>query len=165
VQFRASKFSFDFMRFSLPKLDSYKKVTKCYEKLVQEILMKLSSKQGNREQLRMLFNDVDEKFAIILSRKARKSKQIKKHFELLDEFGAEVMAEAKCVLREAVFNCMNRAWMLNHAENRKFAGNNVEMKKKVFFKYMLSFTKELKNGEISPLIDREEVMGMDLFQN
>ena len=65
------------------KVGLLQKVTKCYEKL-QEILMKLSSKQGNREQLRMLFNDVDEKFAIILSRKARKSKQIKKHFELLD---------------------------------------------------------------------------------
>ena len=136
------------------KVGLLQKVTKCYEKLVEEILMKLSSKQGNREQLRMLFNDVDEKFAIILSRKARKNKEIKKHFELLGEFGAEVMAEAKSVLREAVFNCMNRAWMLNHAENRKFAGNNVEMKKKVFFKYMVSFTKELKNREISPLIDR-----------
>ena len=94
----------------------------------------------------MVFNDVDKKFSIILSRKARKNKQIKKHFELMEEFGAEVMAEAKSVLREAVFNCMNRAWMHNHAENRKFTGNNVEMKKKVFFKYMASFTKELKNG-------------------
>ena len=75
------------------------------------------------------------------------------------------MTEAKSVLREAVFNCMNRAWMHNHAENRKFTGNNVEMKKKVFFKYMASFTKELKNREILPQIDREEIMSIDLFQN
>ena len=113
-------------------------------------------------------SQVGEKFQLpngFFLQEKKSNKEIKKHFELLGEFGAEVMAEAKSVLREAVFNCMNRAWMLNHAENRKFAGNNVEMKKKVFFKYMLSFTKELKNGEISPLIDREEVMGMDLFQN
>ena len=45
--------------------------------MIQNILMKLSSKLGNREQLRMVFNDINEEFEEILKRKAPKNKLIR----------------------------------------------------------------------------------------
>ncbi len=84
----------------------------------------------------MVFNDFDSKFTETLRKKINTNKQIKKHFELVNEFGAEVMAEAKRELRKAVLKHMTKPWMAEHAENRRFSGSNVELKKNVFYKYM-----------------------------
>lgn len=51
------------------------------------------------------------------------------------------MATAKEDLRDAVSNCMSKGWMDNHAMNRKFSKKNVEIKKQVFYKYLVNFTK------------------------
>ena len=41
--------------------------------------------------------------------------------------------------------------------------NNVEIKKKVFCKYLVSFTQELYAGEIQSLINREKVLSIELL--
>lgn len=125
-----------FNAISTAKIGNMSKVEKCCEKLFNDILMKLSSKQGNREQLRMVFNDFDHKFTETLRKKINTNKQIKKFFDLVREFGVEVMAEAKRELRETVQRYMTKSWMFEHAENRRFSGNNVELKKNVFYKYL-----------------------------
>lgn len=50
------------------------------------------------------------------------------------------MAETKSELREVFYKIMTKEWMHYHSRNRKFGGSNVEMKKKVFYKYLVSFT-------------------------
>lgn len=101
----------------------------------------------------------------VLVSKKDKNKNIRKYFELREEFGPEVMAAAKQDLREAVYNCMSLSWMHNHAMNRKFSKKNVEIKKQVFYKYLVNFTLELKNNNIPDVIDRDYVLNIEEFQN
>ncbi len=95
----------------------------------------------------------------------KKNKHIRKYFELRDEFDPEVMAAAKQDLREALYNCMSLSWMHDHAINRKFSKKNVEIKKQVFYKYLVNFTLELKNTYIPDVIDRDYVLNIEQFQN
>ena len=48
--------------FGSTKIGIVEKVKRCSQDMIEHILMKLSSKQGNREQLRMVFNDLSGKF-------------------------------------------------------------------------------------------------------
>lgn len=126
--------------FGSSKINIAEKVKKCSQEMVLQILMKLSSKQGNREQLRMFFNDiVAGKFYDSLKKKAVNNKAIRKYFQLEEKYGPEVMAETKSELREVFCNIMTKEWMHCHSQNRKFGGKKVEMKKKVFYKYLVSF--------------------------
>ena len=75
------------------------------------------------------------------------------------------MNEAKKELRIAVGNEMTRSWMHREAQNRASKGQNVELKKRVFFQYMSSFREEVMDGEMSALINRKEVLSIELFQN
>lgn len=127
--------------FGTSKIGIVEKVKKCSEEMIQHILMKLSSKQGNREQLRMVFNDLDAKFTNVLDKKSKNNKIIRKYFQLEQKYGPEVMAETKRELREVYCSIMTKEWMHQHSMNRKFGGNNVEMKKKVFYKYLVNFTR------------------------
>ena len=69
--------------FGSSKINIAEKVKKCSQEMILQILMKLSSKQGNREQLRMFFNDiVAGKFYDSLKKKAVNNKVIKKYFQL-----------------------------------------------------------------------------------
>jgi hypothetical protein len=141
-------------------------IRECAIKLTQKILMELSSKEGNREQLRMVFNDVDEDFNHDLKQKSKKSDftiTMKRYFELLKVYGPEVMNEAKNELRNVVWTEMSLSWMSQEAQNRAFKGQNVDLKKKVFFQYMANFREELKEGEISALISRKQVLSIELF--
>lgn len=141
-------------------------IRECAIKLTDKVLMELSSKDGNREQLRMFFNDVDEDLNHELRQKANKSHFIitmKRYLELLRVYGEEVMNEAKNELRNAVGNEMTMSWMHAEAQNRAFKGHNVELKKRVFFQYMASFRGEIKDGELSPLVNRKEVLNIELF--
>ncbi len=143
-------------------------IRECAIKLTNKVLLELSSKNGNREQLRMVFNDVDEDLNGELVKKAKESDfviTIKRYFELLRVYGEEVMNEAKKELRIAVGTEMTRSWMHSEAQNRAFTGQNVELKKRVFFQYMSSFRGEVMDGEVSALINRKEVMSIELFQN
>lgn len=151
--------------FGSTKIGIVEKVKRCSQDMIEHILMKLSSKQGNREQLRMVFNDLSGKFYETLKKKSTNNKVIKKYFQLEEKYGAEVMAESKCELREFFCKVMQKEWMHYHSQNRKFGGNNVEMKKKVFYKYLVNFTQEIYDGEIQPLINREKVLKIELFQN
>ncbi len=47
-------------------------IRECAIKLTNKVLLELSSKDGNREQLRMVFNDVDEDLNCELLKKAKK---------------------------------------------------------------------------------------------
>jgi hypothetical protein len=61
-------------------------IRECAIKLTEKVLMELSSKDGNREQLRMVFNDVDEDLNHELKHKAKKLDFIitmKRYIELL----------------------------------------------------------------------------------
>ena len=80
-------------------------------------------------------------------------------------YGEEVMNEAKNELRIAVGSEMTGIWMHNEAQNRAFKGQNVELKKRVFFQYMSSFRGEVMDGEVSALVNRKEVLSIELFQN
>ena len=151
--------------FGSSKINIVDKVRKCSQELIDQILMKLSSKQGNREQLRMVFNDLGGKFYETLKKKSNNSRVIKKYFQLEEKYGSEVMAESKSELREVFYKIMTKEWMHHHSQNRKFGGNNVELKKKVFYKYLVNFTQELYAGEIQPLINREKVLSIELLQN
>ena len=151
--------------FGSSKINIVEKVRKCAQEMIDQILMKLSSKQGNREQLRMVFNDLSGKFYETLKKKSNNNKVMKKYFQLEQKYGPEVMAESKSELREVFCKFMTKEWMHHHSQNRKFGGNNVETKKKVFYKYLVSFTQELYAGEIQPLINREKVLSIELFQN
>lgn len=55
--------------FGSSKINIVDKVRKCSQEMIEQILMKLSSKQGNREQLRMVFNDLSGKFYETLKKK------------------------------------------------------------------------------------------------
>jgi hypothetical protein len=124
-------------------------IKECAIKLTDKVLMQLSSKDGNREQLRMVFNEVDEDFNHDLKQKSKKSDFIitmKRYFELLKVYGEEVMNEAKNELRVALASEMTLSWIHEEAMNRAFKGQNVELKKKVFFQYMASFREEIKDG-------------------
>ena len=141
-------------------------IRECAIKLTDKVLMELSSKDGNREQLRMVFNDVDEDLNHELRHKAKKSDFIitmKRYFELLRVYSQEVMNEAKNELRIAVGNEMTRSWMHREAQNRAFKGQNVQLKKRVFFQYMSSFREEVMDGEVSALINRKQVLSIELF--
>lgn len=128
--------------------------------------MQLSSKEGNREQLRLVFNDVDEELIAEMDKKAKKSGDqtiIKKYYQLLRVYGAEVMNEAKKELRNLVEREMSLSWIRSEAQNRAFKGEKVELKKRVFEQYMLNFKQELKEGEMGPLINRRKVLSIRLF--
>jgi hypothetical protein len=142
-------------------------IKECAIKLTDKVLMQLSSKDGNREQLRMVFNEVDEDFNHDLNQKSKKSDFIitmKRYFELLKFYGEEVMNEAKNELRVALANEMTLSWMHEEAMNRAFKGQNVELKKRVFFQYMASFREEIMDGQLSPLINRKKVLSIELFR-
>ncbi len=47
-------------------------IRECAIKLTNKVLMELSCKEGNREQLRMVFNDVDEDFNHEMKAKCKK---------------------------------------------------------------------------------------------
>ena len=114
----------------------------------------------------MVFNDVDEDLNQEMSKKSKKSDDkitLKRYFELLRVYGEEVMNEAKNELRNIVGAEMSLSWMHNEAQNRAFKANNIELKKRVFYQYMVSFREEVKNGEISPLINRKQVLSIKLF--
>jgi hypothetical protein len=114
----------------------------------------------------MVFNDVDEDFNHDLKQKSKKSDftiTMKRYFELLKVYGPEVMNEAKNELRNVVWTEMSLSWMSQEAQNRAFKGQNVDLKKKVFFQYMANFREELKEGEISALISRKQVLSIELF--
>jgi hypothetical protein len=131
------------------KISQIMLIKECAIKLTDKVLMQLSSKDGNREQLRMVFNEVDEDFNHDLKQKSKKSDFIitmKRYFELLKVYGEEVMNEAKNELRVALASEMTLNWMHEEAMNRAFKGQNVELKKKVFFQYMASFREEIKDG-------------------
>ena len=124
------------------KISQMKLIKECAIKLTDKVLMELSSKDGNREQLRMVFNNVDEDFNHDLKQKSKKTDFIitmKRYFELVKVYGEEVINEAKNELRIALGNEMTLSWMHREAMNRAFKGQNVELKKKVFFQYMTSF--------------------------
>ena len=143
-------------------------IRECAIKLTNKVLLELSSKDGNREQLRMVFNNVDEDLNCELLKKTKNSDfviTLKKYLELLRVYGEEVMNEAKNELRIAVGSEMTKSWMHSEAQNRAFKGQNVELKKRVFFQYMSSFRGGVMDGEVSALINRKEVMGIKLFQN
>jgi hypothetical protein len=89
---------------------------------------------------------------------------MKRYFELLKVYGKEVMNEAKNEVRVALASEMTPSWMHEEAMNRAFKGQNVELKKKVFFQYMASFREEIMDGQLSPLINRKKVLSIELFR-
>ena len=148
------------------KVGLMKLIRECAIKLTEKVLMELSSKEGNREQLRMVFNDVDEDFNHDMKKKCKKSDfaiTMKRYFELVKVYGQEVMNEAKNELRNAVGSEMAMSWMHTEAQSRAFKGQNVELKKRVFFQYMANFRDEVLEGEISPLVNRKKVLSIELF--
>ncbi len=92
---------------------------------------------------------MDEDFNHDLKQKSKKSDFIitmKRYFELLKVYGEEVMNEAKNEVRVALASEMTPSWMHEEAMNRAFKGQNVELKKRVFFQYMASFREEIMDG-------------------
>jgi hypothetical protein len=119
--------------------------------------MELSSKVGNRNQLLMLFNEVDGR----LNQKIRE-KELKRaeenYFRLLEIYGEEVMNEAKRELCRAVSQCMARVWMHGEAQARQFT-EQPETKKEIFEKYLNHFRQELAMGEgLASKVYRQDVM-------
>lgn len=91
--------------------------------------------------MRLVFNDNDEDLIVKISKKGTKSgdlKIIKKYLQILRVYGVEVMNEAKMELRKVVERQMSLTWIRNEAQNRAFDGAKVELKKKVFEKYLLN---------------------------
>jgi hypothetical protein len=80
--------------------------------------MKLSSKNGNRTHLRMVFNNVDETLNSEILNKAKVSKTENKYFELLSKYGKNILDEAKDNLRKAVYESMGLKWMHEHSRKR-----------------------------------------------
>ena len=80
--------------------------------------MKLSSKNGNRTHLRMVFNNVDETLNSEILKKAKVSKTENKYFELLSKYGKHILDEAKDNLRKAVYESMGLKWMHEHSRKR-----------------------------------------------
>ena len=74
------------------------------------------------------------------------------------------MKAVKSELRDFFYCMMTKEWAFSHSQNRKFSGANVELKKEVFYKYLVYFTQELYEGEIQPLISRKKVLSIQLFQ-
>lgn len=73
--------------FGKTKVSISEQTQKCGQDMIKHILMKLSSKVGNREQLRMVFNDLDEKFTETLKKKAKTNTVIRKYFQLEEKYG------------------------------------------------------------------------------
>lgn len=65
--------------------------------------MKLSSKNGNRTHLRMVFNNIDETLNGEIKKKVKISTSEKKYFEVLEKYGKQIVNEAKGHLRKAVY--------------------------------------------------------------
>lgn len=87
--------------------------------------MQLSSKEGNREQLRLVLNDFDEELTAEMEKRAKKSGYrtiIKKYRQLLRVYGVEVMNEAKKELRNLLEREMSLSWIHSEAQNRAFKG-------------------------------------------
>lgn len=111
--------------------------------------MQLSSKEGNREQLRLVLNDVDDDLiAEMLKKTIELGNQttIIKYCRILRVYGAEVMNKAKKELRSLIQREMSFSWIHSEAQSRAFKGNKIELKKRVFEQYMLNFKQELKEG-------------------
>lgn len=68
------------------------------------------------------------------------------------------MNEAKKELRSVVEREMSLTWIRNEAQNRAFKGAKVELKKKVFEQYLLNLKEQLKDGELSPIVNRRKVL-------
>lgn len=80
--------------------------------------MKLSSKNGNRTHLRMVFNNVDKTLNSEILKKAKLSKPENKYLELLNKYGEQILNEAKDHLRKAVYESMGLKWMHEHSQKR-----------------------------------------------
>ena len=74
------------------------------------------------------------------------------------------MNEAKNELRNVVGSEMTLSWMHGEAQNRAFKGQKTDLKKQVFYKYMVSFRADLKDGEVSALINRKQVLDIALYR-
>ena len=81
------KYQLESHDFGSSKIGIIEKVTRCSQDMIEHILMKLSSKHGNREQLRMVFNDLSGKFYDTLKKKSKTNNVIRKYFQLEEKYG------------------------------------------------------------------------------
>ena len=127
--------------------------------------MALSTKNGNRTQLRMVFNNIDYKLNHELENKAKKNKAEKKYLELIQKYKGQdkIINLAKHLLRCSVADLMTAEWIHEHAQKRNFKTQS-DLKKEIFEKYLNFFRYELREGELSIAIQRPNVLKMPLFQ-